>query len=1051
MTVYDRKTGQSMDFEDNDQLNDAIKSGQYGFKPGQKITVYNKDDPDDVYTMPADNFKKAYDNGYRMETKFKTAVRHHVDDNKGFIGGTKVFAGELANSALFGVPEILMRNTMNPLDWAKVNGLRDEHELAGMAGMGLGIGLNVYGLARTGALKATEKISEAAVNVMAKRISASVGGKISTTAARNSARDILTRTANTISKTGAVVARNTAKGAIEGTIDMSVPAAAEAAFGNYEEAAESLLIGSAFGGILGGGIGSALDGFAAGAKRSKQLLETGPGDQGNILQEKALDLTASGMNMNKDNLKYIINNSDEVRNATPFAKKYDEIQAKVGQFQSEFDEAKHLVDRDKNEMATLFNEKKLEADRVANNPDQAVSDKLTDLISFAKKKSGELSEMGDDALIGAFPARSINKQMVVDQADELIAKYGSRQSAKYRQAVGELERIKKNVQASEFTDFDGPGLREFMRDTRDNINYDRNMASYDDGMNEVFKKYTRNISEYLKKESTPYREIMEEAAPIQKALDEMGKVVNDPTRRLDFSRVISKTKKTAGDQIASDRFYALVGTLTKYDEFADVGTKFEDLFQLKRSANDFLGAKKLVDADKTGKALDNFQKANFPEKYDVMQANKAKYAKLQGEAESFKPLMSGDLEQRLRKLAKEKGNIELTRSFEALSKKYNLGNLERDVKNTVYNENLTNARVNGSRLVNWGGATGAGMGGVFGLLTPFDAGLTSMLAMVAGATSGAMLDRYGGKLVKGSLEPGTMASKFRGLLVTEQKMKKVALEIDSVTASLKELPKKDKLSKAKVFRTTASRLLDEIIRSERAEKRTTEDKRKAKEAGPKPTRQETTEVKAWRVLTDKFVEMESNPNMAEELAQITGELATQGGPNIAEVLTAKVVKGMSYLSKEIPKDPNPPNKFVKTAPFTPSDYDVKKFTDKVVVVKDPMIVFQALAAGELSKDHVEALKEIYPSLYQRVVEKVTDTLINDEIELDYGDRVGLSYILGAPLDPSMSTKSFAYFQPQRQEQAGPEQGPPPDKIFKPKINMNTGSYETVSQRIGARS
>jgi len=48
MPVYDRETGKAMEFEDSGEMTRAVGSGQFGFKKGSKVNVFDPASPDDV-------------------------------------------------------------------------------------------------------------------------------------------------------------------------------------------------------------------------------------------------------------------------------------------------------------------------------------------------------------------------------------------------------------------------------------------------------------------------------------------------------------------------------------------------------------------------------------------------------------------------------------------------------------------------------------------------------------------------------------------------------------------------------------------------------------------------------------------------------------------------------------------------------------------------------------------------------------------------------------------------------------------------------------------
>lgn len=1052
MSVYDRKTGQEVAFENPDDLYQGITSGDYGFKKGQKITVYNPDDPYDVFEMPSDNYQKAIDMGYRFETPFQKSVREYVQENDGLVGGAKVALGEFTNSLLFGVPEIIMRNSADPLEWAKINALRDENEAAALAGNIAGIGANIYGLARTGVLAATEKFSGKIVDTVAKRISATLGGKnVSQAAAQRAAQGILEKTAKGIGSGAGVITKNIAQGAIEGSLDMAVPAAAEALFGNYGEAAESLLLGSAFGGILGGGVRTAIDAGSAARRGFGAALDS---DE-SFIKSLPVKTLSTYTNIPEDDILYAYRNTKRILEAPSFEKNYDDITQAVNAEKQALDVAEADFERSKYALDNQIKLKANEYQKLEASPALKIEDALSQDIRSAKEILGAESRMADDILAEDLAEVGFSKQQILQQFDDAMVgqkRIGAKQAAD----LDGLQRIRDDIEREYGDVLSGVELREAKQLIAKEADFDTRDSQFGELYDRVLKNVSRNLSEELKKLSTPYKEAMARMANLAGALDELDDVLRSPVQRLSLAKDIANPAKPSNQQKlrAFERFKQ---SLSEYDQNfgGEIQAKYDDLLKDYRAAAEFREKKYVAGFDGSGADMNRFAEEYFPEAYTDFQTKKANFEAVKNQFQDVRVFTTGDAENKIRSLMGSKDNVALNRALDALSERQGLGDIKDRIRDRYIADSFEKARTQGSRATNLVGATAGGLGGAaFGALGLGTGGVGTLIALAGGAATGAFLDRYAGKLLKKTLEDNPFANRIRGLIVAEETLGKIAREIDQIPSKLEKLDQakgaKDRASAARTVNASMSKLIQSLISSERNEERTETDQENQK--GAKPVSKAQSQSEAFKVISDRLAELSNPDTMEQAITDLTGDITAGGGPNIAASMAMKLVEGYQYLASEIPKNPVPKSVFAKKDTWQPSDYDREVFFEKLLVVNEPMIVFDALEAGLLTRNHMQALEAVYPDLYARITEKVFSAVTEKEIDLAYEDKIGLSYILGVPLDQSMTAESFAYFQPQTQTtDEGVEVERAQSKGFAPRLNLKTDTTSTTLQRIRERA
>lgn len=138
----------------------------------------------------------------------------------------------------------------------------------------------------------------------------------------------------------------------------------------------------------------------------------------------------------------------------------------------------------------------------------------------------------------------------------------------------------------------------------------------------------------------------------------------------------------------------------------------------------------------------------------------------------------------------------------------------------------------------------------------------------------------------------------------------------------------------------------------------------------------------------------------------------------------KLTQAVHYIADQAPKPPRPADPFERTM-WQPGPLELAALGRKLEVVHDPFSVIARMADGTLTKDHVEALDQLYPKLAEDIRKAVIGTAaLPNAPKLSLEQRQKLGVLLGTPMGALSTPDSMrslqAGFQPQ--PQAG---GPPP--------------------------
>ena len=233
-TLYNAQTRKPESLPE-DQIEQALLSGTHGYSVNDKVNVRKKDGS--TVSLPGSELNDALASGeYSIELPRQTAVREYVDENKGIGGQLKTAVMQFADEALMGIPEQIADVKGDPLETAKRQALKKENAFANAVGGIGGFGASMLyggpvGKAATLATRAGEK-------VVANRLIA----KGAEAGANSAAREIAKK-----------IAKSSIQMGVEGATFAAPTAITEAALGDPELAAETLLINGLAGSVLGAG------------------------------------------------------------------------------------------------------------------------------------------------------------------------------------------------------------------------------------------------------------------------------------------------------------------------------------------------------------------------------------------------------------------------------------------------------------------------------------------------------------------------------------------------------------------------------------------------------------------------------------------------------------------------------------------------------------------------------------------------------------------------------------------------------------------------------
>ena len=163
-----------------------------------------------------------------------------------------------------------------------------------------------------------------------------------------------------------------------------------------------------------------------------------------------------------------------------------------------------------------------------------------------------------------------------------------------------------------------------------------------------------------------------------------------------------------------------------------------------------------------------------------------------------------------------------------------------------------------------------------------------------------------------------------------------------------------------------------------------------------------------------------------------------------EALNATKARIVQYLRD---LKPQPKQLGVFDKPLPPSKAEIARYNRALDIAQNPNLVFEKLQRGTLQPSDIQDLHAMYPAYYPQMAQALQKAMVelkNEEEPLPYKVRMGISMLLGSPLDSTMQPQSIQSAQSVFIQQQPPQ---PQGSQGKPSKMNNKGSnaYKTPNQ------
>ena len=176
---------------------------------------------------------------------------------------------------------------------------------------------------------------------------------------------------------------------------------------------------------------------------------------------------------------------------------------------------------------------------------------------------------------------------------------------------------------------------------------------------------------------------------------------------------------------------------------------------------------------------------------------------------------------------------------------------------------------------------------------------------------------------------------------------------------------------------------------------------------------------AFKAHRKKLNELKSNPQaLLNRIYDAAGDEA-MSNPRTTLELYNTAQRGFDFLESKIPKDPYSPGLY-SDDDFAPSPVELSQYADYAEAVMRPKVLIKQMAAGDINYRTVEAVKAVYPKMYNNLLTQVTASLMGPK-QVAYDTRVQLGILFDIPtvkaMQPDYLARIMRYYSSEQPEQA----------------------------------
>lgn len=190
-------------------------------------------------------------------------------------------------------------------------------------------------------------------------------------------------------------------------------------------------------------------------------------------------------------------------------------------------------------------------------------------------------------------------------------------------------------------------------------------------------------------------------------------------------------------------------------------------------------------------------------------------------------------------------------------------------------------------------------------------------------------------------------------------------------------------------------------------------------------------AEGFKRIRQEIVDLNASPDKLIERLSKNSLRLTKAAPETAAALEQSIARAVTFLSSKLPGpklQQGTVQMLMKRKDYKPSSLELAKFERYVEGVEQPLTLLDDLESGRISREKVEAVREVYPDLYMRIQSQAMEFIAEKADDIGYEKRLQLGILLGIPADTSLVPQNMINLQktfleqPVRGEQQPAETG-----------------------------
>lgn len=167
-------------------------------------------------------------------------------------------------------------------------------------------------------------------------------------------------------------------------------------------------------------------------------------------------------------------------------------------------------------------------------------------------------------------------------------------------------------------------------------------------------------------------------------------------------------------------------------------------------------------------------------------------------------------------------------------------------------------------------------------------------------------------------------------------------------------------------------------------------------------------------------------------------------PTLADRVETIMARKLSYLAAMMPRRPDLPGMALGPDRWRASDMEMRTWARRAIAAEDPMGVLERAAAGTVTPEDAETMREVYPEILADFKRRVAEAAPTLSKSLPFARRLSLTILTGVPLDPALDPRIQRVLQGMHESESG-------EGMAAPTAKPNFGSVRSQEKATPAQS